>query len=200
APVLALVRGRAPLDRHAAVRPAVAGQAGPAHGLRGDQGHGVGQGVLHAADQQFRGPGAPVAAPAGYGVFDTRSVASPCSSVRGGIVVKRTSLLALLLVPLVGVATLAAQQRQITGRVTAAQTSELVAGVTVTVTGTAFAAVTNADGRYAGAAPAGQVRVGVRPSACESRGAGRRDADPDPRQQHGYRVARSFVRGGWCAL
>src|SRR5439155_1766183 len=98
APVLALVRGRAPLDRHAAVRPAVAGQAGPAHGLRGDQGHGVGQGVLHAADQQFRGPGAPVAAPAGYGVFDTRSVASPCSSVRGGIVVKRTSLLALVLV------------------------------------------------------------------------------------------------------
>jgi len=74
-------------------------------------------------------------------------------------VVKRTSLLALLLVPLVGVATLAAQQRQITGRVTAAQTSELVAGVTVTVTGTAFAAVTNADGRYAVSAPEGQVTV-----------------------------------------
>jgi len=74
-------------------------------------------------------------------------------------VVKRTSLLALLLVPLVGVATLAAQQRQITGRVTAAQTSEPVAAVAVTVTGTAFAAVTNADGRYAVSAPEGQVTV-----------------------------------------
>src|SRR5439155_25508767 len=58
-----------------------------------------------------------------------------------------------------GGATVAAQQRQSTGRVTAAQTAELVAGVTVTVAGTAFAAVTKADGRYAVSAPDGQVTV-----------------------------------------
>jgi len=59
----------------------------------------------------------------------------------------------LLLWALVGVAAASAQQRQITGRVTAAS-GEPVAGVTVSETGTAFAAVTNADGRYSIAAPA----------------------------------------------
>jgi TonB-linked SusC/RagA family outer membrane protein len=73
-------------------------------------------------------------------------------------VVKRISLLALVLMPL-SVGALAAQQRQITGRVTAAQTAEPVAAVTVTVTGTAFAAVTNADGRYVVSAPSGAVTL-----------------------------------------
>ena len=73
--------------------------------------------------------------------------------------VKRISLLALVLLPLVGVAALSAQQRQIAGRVTTGQTSEPVAGVAVTVTGTAFAAVTNADGRYTVSAPTGAATL-----------------------------------------
>ena len=71
--------------------------------------------------------------------------------------VTRIPLLTLALATLVGVVALSAQQRQITGRVTSAATNEPVAGVTVSVTGTAFAAVTNAEGRYAIAAPAGAV-------------------------------------------
>ena len=67
--------------------------------------------------------------------------------------VTRIPLLTLALATLVGVAGLSAQQRQITGRVTSAATREPVAGVNVSVTGTAFAALTNADGRYAIAAP-----------------------------------------------
>lgn len=73
--------------------------------------------------------------------------------------VKRTTLLALALVPLMGVATLAAQQRQITGRVTAAPTGDPIAEVNVTVTGTALGAVTNADGRYAVPAPEGEATL-----------------------------------------
>jgi hypothetical protein len=55
------------------------------------------------------------------------------------------SVCTLLLSALVGVVAASAQQRQITGRVTSA-TGEPVAGVVVSQTGTAFAAVTNADG------------------------------------------------------
>ncbi len=71
---------------------------------------------------------------------------------------KRLSVCVLLLSALVGVAAASAQQRQITGRVTSA-TGEPVAGVAVSQTGTAFAAVTNADGRYAIAAPAATVTL-----------------------------------------
>src|SRR2546425_9778823 len=74
-------------------------------------------------------------------------------TLRGGFVVTRIPLLTLALATLVGVAAVSAQQRQITGRVTSGATNEPVAGVTVSVTGTAFAAVTNSDGRYAIPAP-----------------------------------------------
>src|SRR5216683_7151003 len=77
-------------------------------------------------------------------------------------VVTRIPLLTLALATLVGVAAVSAQQRQITGRVTSGATSEPVAGVAVSVTGTAFAAVTNAEGRYAIAAPAGAVTLVLR--------------------------------------
>src|SRR3989441_9780530 len=77
----------------------------------------------------------------------------------GGIVVTRILLLTLALATLVGVAAVSAQQRQITGQVTSAATREAVAGVNVSVTGTAFAAVTNAEGRYAIAAPGGAVTL-----------------------------------------
>src|SRR5438046_2727332 len=77
----------------------------------------------------------------------------------GGIVVTRILLLTLALATLVGVAGASAQQRQITGQVTSAATREAVAGVNVSVTGTAFAAVTNAEGRYAIAAPGGAVTL-----------------------------------------
>ncbi len=66
---------------------------------------------------------------------------------------KRISAFVLALSALVGVTVAPAQQRQITGRVTSTATSEPVAGVNVSVVGTAFGAVTNADGRYAIAAP-----------------------------------------------
>jgi TonB-linked SusC/RagA family outer membrane protein len=71
---------------------------------------------------------------------------------------KKLSVCTVLLSVLVGVAAASAQQRQITGRVTSA-TGEPVAGVAVSQTGTAFAAVTNADGRYAIAAPAATVTL-----------------------------------------
>ena len=83
--------------------------------------------------------------------------------------VTRIPLLALVLATLVGVAGAAAQQRQVTGRVTSAVTNDPVAGVTVSVTGTAFAAVTNAEGRYAIAAPAGAVTLVFRRIAFKRR-------------------------------
>jgi len=96
-------------------------------------------------------------------------------------VVKRNSLLALVLVPLVGVATLSAQQRQIAGRVTIAQSGDPVAAVAVTVTGTAFAAVTNADGRYTVSAPTGTATLVFRAIGYKRREvsvpAGRNTAD-----------------------
>jgi TonB-dependent starch-binding outer membrane protein SusC len=62
---------------------------------------------------------------------------------------------------IIGVTGASAQQRQIAGQVTSS-TGEPVAGAAVSITGTAFAAVTNADGRYVIAAPAGAVTLVVR--------------------------------------
>src|SRR3989449_8390717 len=90
-------------------------------------------------------------------------------TLRGGFVVTRIPLLTLALATLVGVAAVSAQQRQITGRVTSAATNEPIPGVTVSVTGTAFAAVTNADGRYAIPAPAGTVTLAFRRIAFKRR-------------------------------
>src|SRR5229473_5347065 len=84
-------------------------------------------------------------------------------------VVTRIPLLTLALATLVGVAAVSAQQRQITGRVTSGATNEPVAGVTVSVTGTAFAAVTNAEGRYAIPAPGGTVTLVFRRIAFKRR-------------------------------
>jgi len=75
--------------------------------------------------------------------------------------VKRISVIALALATGIGVADASAQQRQITGQVTSAS-GEAVAGANVSITGTAFAAVTNAEGRYAIPAPAGAVTLVVR--------------------------------------
>ena len=83
--------------------------------------------------------------------------------------VTRIPLLTLALATLVGVAAASAQQRQITGRVTSGATNESVAGVAVSVTGTAFAAVTNAEGRYAIAAPGGIVTLVFRRIAFKRR-------------------------------
>src|SRR3989449_10681448 len=80
-------------------------------------------------------------------------------TARGGVVVIRIPLFALALGAFVGVAGASAQQRQITGQVTSSATREPMAGVNVAVTGTAFAAVSNADGRYAISAPAGAVTL-----------------------------------------
>ena len=74
---------------------------------------------------------------------------------------KRISVIALALATGIGVADASAQQRQITGQVTSAS-GEAVAGANVSITGTAFAAVTNAEGRYAIPAPAGAVTLVVR--------------------------------------
>ncbi|HXI65365.1 MAG TPA: carboxypeptidase-like regulatory domain-containing protein, partial [Gemmatimonadales bacterium] len=74
---------------------------------------------------------------------------------------KRISVIALALAAGIGVADASAQQRQITGKVTSAA-GEAVGGANVSVTGTAFAAVTNSEGRYTIAAPAGAITLVVR--------------------------------------
>ncbi|HYL55364.1 MAG TPA: SusC/RagA family TonB-linked outer membrane protein [Gemmatimonadales bacterium] len=74
---------------------------------------------------------------------------------------KRIFVIALALAAGIGVADASAQQRQITGQVTSAS-GEAVAGANLSITGTAFAAVTNADGRYTIAAPPGPVTLVVR--------------------------------------
>jgi len=84
-------------------------------------------------------------------------------------VVTRILLLTLALATLVGVAGASAQQRQITGRVTSATTNEPIAGVNVSITGTAFGAVTNAEGRYAIPAPTGPVTLVFRRIAFKRR-------------------------------
>src|SRR2546427_1264659 len=117
---------------------------------------------------------------AAYGVLRAAS-AFPSRPPEEVSVVTRISLLTLALATLVGVAAVSAQQRQITGRVTSATTNEPIAGVAVSVTGTAFAAVTNADGRYAIPAPAGTVTLAFRRIAFKRRAvsvpAGQSDAD-----------------------
>src|SRR5213080_4050193 len=103
-----------------------------------------------------------------YGVLRAAS-AFPSRPPEEVFVVTRMPLLTLALATLVGVAAVSAQQRQITGRVTSAATNEPIPGVTVSVTGTAFAAVTNADGRYAIPAPAGTVTLAFRRIAFKRR-------------------------------
>src|SRR2546430_521527 len=76
----------------------------------------------------------------------------------GGFVAQRTSFFALALVAL-GAAGASGQERQISGRVTSATNGEPIAGVNVSVTGAAFAAVTNADGRYTISAPSGAATL-----------------------------------------
>jgi TonB-linked SusC/RagA family outer membrane protein len=83
-------------------------------------------------------------------------------------VVQRTSLFALALAAL-GAAGASGQERQITGRVTSATNGEPIAGVNVSVTGAAFAAVTNADGRYTISAPAGAATLAFRRIAFKRR-------------------------------
>src|SRR5438477_9193390 len=92
------------------------------------------------------------------GVFRAAHRRELCSTARGGFVVQRTSLFALALVAL-GAAGASGQERQISGRVTSATNGEPIAGVNVSVTGAAFAAVTNADGRYTIAAPSGAATL-----------------------------------------
>src|ERR1700747_2548975 len=75
--------------------------------------------------------------------------------------VKRISVIALALAAGIGVADAAAQQRQITGTLTASA-GEGVGGANVSITGTAFAAVTNSEARYTIAARAGAVTLVVR--------------------------------------
>src|SRR2546426_2980391 len=222
-----VVRRRAPLARHAAVRAAEPGDQRSPDGLPGRR-HTERHGVFDDADQHLRGAGTPVAcrppacavgrraprAPGGFlcgavhfvsqaatagsclrgrplsgRIWDARRRLfsfHSCGSVRGGFVVKRTSLLALVLVPLVGVVALSAQQRQIAGRVTIAPTRDPVAAVAVTVTGTAFAAVTNADGRYTLSAPTGTATLGFRAIGYKRREvsgpAGQNTADATPEQ------------------
>src|SRR5688572_29345900 len=67
----------------------------------------------------------------------------------------------LSLVLAFGAADAAAQQRQITGRVTST-TEDAVVGASVSVVGTAIATATGSDGRFTVAAPAGEVRLLIR--------------------------------------
>ncbi|MGH7548476.1 MAG: carboxypeptidase-like regulatory domain-containing protein, partial [Gemmatimonadales bacterium] len=76
--------------------------------------------------------------------------------------VKRTSLLSLALLAAVGVAAALGQERQITGSVTTGVTREPVVGASVSVVGTAIAAVTGGDGRFSLAAPAGEASLVIR--------------------------------------
>src|SRR5947208_5996953 len=89
-------------------------------------------------------------------------------TARGGFVAQRTSFFALALVAL-GAVGASGQERQITGRVTSATNGEAIAGVNVSVTGAAFAAVTNADGRYTISAPSGAVTLVFRRIAFKRR-------------------------------
>src|SRR5205807_1468080 len=68
-----------------------------------------------------------------------------------------------------GAAGASGQERNITGGVTSATNGEAIAGVNVSVTGAAFAAVTNADGRYTISAPSGAVTLVFRRIAFKRR-------------------------------
>jgi len=82
-------------------------------------------------------------------------------------VAQRTSLFALALAAL-GAVGASAQERQITGRVTSSN-GDAIAGVNVSVTSAAFAAVTNADGRYTISAPASAATLVFRRIAFKRR-------------------------------
>jgi TonB-linked SusC/RagA family outer membrane protein len=84
-------------------------------------------------------------------------------------VVTRIPLFTLALATLLGAAAASAQQRQITGRVTSTVGGEPIAGVAVSITGTALAVSTNAEGRYAIAAPAGPATLVFRRIAFKRR-------------------------------
>src|SRR5256714_8272623 len=92
------------------------------------------------------------------GTFVRLTVANSSGTARGGFVVQRTSFFALALGAL-GAVGASGQERQISGRVTSATNGEAIAGVNVSVTGAAFAAVTNADGRYTISAPSGAATL-----------------------------------------
>src|SRR5438309_226944 len=105
---------------------------------------------------------------AAYGDFRAAHRCELRGTARGGFVVQRTSLFALALAAL-GAVGASGQERQITGRVTSATNGEAIVGVNVSVTGTAFAAITNVDGRYAIAAPSGAVTLVFRRIAFKRR-------------------------------
>ena len=83
--------------------------------------------------------------------------------------VTRIPLFTLALATLLGAAAASAQQRQITGRVTSTVGGDPIAGVAVSITGTALAVSTNAEGRYAIAAPAGPATLVFRRIAFKRR-------------------------------
>lgn len=83
--------------------------------------------------------------------------------------VKRMSVVAAVCTALLGAVGASAQQRQITGRVTSSATREPIAGANVVVSGTALAAVTNADGRYQIPAPSTAVTLVFRRIAFKRR-------------------------------
>jgi TonB-linked SusC/RagA family outer membrane protein len=74
----------------------------------------------------------------------------------------RSCLVSLALALSFGAASATAQQRQITGRVTSATTGDAVVGASVAVVGTTIVAATGNDGRFAVAAPEGDVTLVVR--------------------------------------
>src|SRR5213083_3408200 len=84
-------------------------------------------------------------------------------------VVTRTLLFTLALATMLGATAASAQQRQITGRVTSTVGGDPIAGVAVSITGTALAVSTNAEGRYAIAAPAGSLTLVFRRIAFKRR-------------------------------
>ena len=74
----------------------------------------------------------------------------------------RSCLVSIALALSFGAASATAQQRQITGRVTAATTGDAIPGASVAVVGTAIVAATGNDGRFTVAAPEGDVTLVVR--------------------------------------
>src|SRR5216117_3895176 len=130
--------------------------------------------VFYASGRMFcRNPRPPAPVLRGRGsrgsIWGASCGVFPSRPPEEAFVVTRISLLTLPLATLVGAAAVSAQQRQITGRVTSAATNEPIAGVNVSITGTAFGAVTNAEGRYAIPAPTGPVTLVFRRIAFKRR-------------------------------
>jgi len=95
----------------------------------------------------------------------------------------RSCLVSLALALSFGAASATAQQRQITGRVTAATTGEAIVGASVAVVGTAIVAATGNDGRFTVAAPEGDVTLVVRRIGFK------RKSVPVPAEQSSVEVA-----------